>query len=148
MKLILTQEVNGLGSAGDVVEVKDGYGRNYLVPRGYGIQWSKGGEKEVQSIRRARKSRDIADLGSAREVRDQLSGLKVKLAARSGATGRLFGAVTTAEIAAAVKEAGGPQLDRRRIELTTPVKTLGHYQATVKLHADVSAKLAFQVVPG
>ncbi len=118
MKVILTQEVSGLGTPGDVVEVKDGYGRNYLLPQGFGIRWSKGAEKEVTNIKRARGAREIRDLGHANEVKAQLEGLKVNLQVRAGDGGRLFGSVTPVEIVDAVKAAGGPSLDRRRLELS------------------------------
>jgi large subunit ribosomal protein L9 len=146
MKLILTQEVTGLGGPGEVVEVKDGYGRNYLVPRGLAIAWTKGSEKQLATIRRAREVRDIADLGRADEVKSQLESLAVKLPVRAGEGGRLFGSVTVADIVAAVSRAGGPQIDKRRIELGAPIKTVGAHRVTVKLHPDVSATLALDVV--
>jgi large subunit ribosomal protein L9 len=147
MKIILTHEVSGLGAAGDVVDVKDGYARNYLVPRGFAIRWTKGGEKDVEQIRRARKIREIATIEQANEVKAQLEGVKVRLATRSGDAGRLFGSVTPADIAAAIKAAGGPDVDKRRIELGTPIKTLGSHQVSVRLHADVAAKVGVEVVP-
>ena len=146
MKLILTQEVAGLGGPGDVVEVKDGYGRNYLVPRGAAIRWTRGGEKQVTSIRRGREVREIADLGHAKDVKGQLEGLKVKLPVRAGESGRLFGSVTVADIADAVTKAGGPQVDKRRIEIGSPIKTVGAHQVTVRLHPEVVATLTVQVV--
>ena len=146
MKLILTQEVTGLGGPGEVVEVKDGYGRNYLVPRGLAISWTKGGEKQIATIKRAREVRDIADLGRADEVKSQLESLSVKLPVRAGEGGRLFGSVTVADIVAAVSRAGGPQIDKRRIELGAPIKTVGAHRVTVKLHPEVSATLALDVV--
>jgi large subunit ribosomal protein L9 len=146
MKIILTQEVSGLGTPGDVIEVKNGYGRNYLLPQGFAIQWSKGAEKQVTVIKRARSAREIRDLGQANEVRDQLSGLKVTLTARSGNGGRLFGSITPAEIVDAVKAAGGPALDRRRLELTGPIKTTGSYNVQVKLHPEVTATFPVNVV--
>jgi large subunit ribosomal protein L9 len=146
MKIILTQEVSGLGTPGDVVEVKNGYGRNYLLPQGFAIQWSKGAEKQVTVIKRARSAREIRDLGQANEVKDQLSNLQVKLTARSGSGGRLFGSITPAEIVDAVKAAGGPVLDRRRLELTGPIKTTGSYNVQVKLHPDVTATFPVNVV--
>ena len=146
MKIILTQEVSGLGTPGDVVEVKNGYGRNYLLPQGFAIQWSKGAEKQVTVIKRARSAREIRDLGQANEVKEQLSSLKVTLAARSGTGGRLFGSITPAEIVDAVKSAGGPSLDRRRLELTTPIKTTGSYNVQVKLHPEVTATFPVNVV--
>lgn len=146
MKLILTQEVTGLGSPGDVVEVKDGYGRNYLLPRNYAMKWTRGAQTQIESIRRARKSREIADLGHAQEIAKQLGGLKVTLSARSGASGRLFGSVTSAEIVEAVRTAGGPGLDRRRVEVKNPIKTIGAHEVRVRLHPEVSAKVALTVV--
>lgn len=147
MKLILTQELAGLGTAGDVVEVKDGYGRNYLLPRGYAIRWTKGAEKEVVSIRRARSAREIRDRGQADEVAEQLSGLDVRLSARAGSGGRLFGSVTPAEIVEAVKAAGGPALDRRRLELPGTIKSTGSHQVRVRLHPEVTASFDLAVLP-
>jgi large subunit ribosomal protein L9 len=147
MKIILTHEVSGLGAAGDVVEVKDGYARNYLIPRGFAIRWTKGGEKDVEQIRRARRIREIATIEQANEVKNRLEGVQVRLATRSGNAGRLFGSVTPADIASAIKAAGGPEVDKRRIELGTPIKTLGSHQVTVRLHADVAAKIGVEVVP-
>ena len=146
MKIILQQEVSGLGTPGDVVEVKNGYGRNYLLPQGFAIQWTKGAEKQVSVIKRARSAREIRDLGQATEVRDQLNGLKVTLTARSGTGGRLFGSITPAEVAEAVKAAGGPSLDRRRLELPGHIKTTGTYTVQVKLHPEVTATFPVNVV--
>ena len=146
MKIILTQEVSGLGTPGDIVEVKDGYGRNYLLPQGFAINWSKGGEKQVSSIRRARSAREIRDLGHAKEVQGQLEALRISLPVRAGSGGRLFGSVTPGEVAQAVKSAGGPDLDRRRIELPGHIKSIGQYQVQVRLHTDVVAKFALNVV--
>ena len=148
MKLILTSEVSGLGGPGDIVEVKDGYGRNYLIPRGVAIRWTKGGEKQVASIRKAREAREIRDLGQATEIRDRLAGLRVKHTARAGQGGRLFGSVTPADIVAAVKEAGGPELDRRRIEISTPIKTVGSHQVSIRLHPELTTTLDLEVVGG
>ncbi|MFE5481484.1 MULTISPECIES: 50S ribosomal protein L9 [Streptomyces] len=146
MKIILTHEVSGLGAAGDVVDVKDGYARNYLVPRGFAIRWTKGGEKDVAQIRRARKIHEIATIEQANEIKAQLEGVKVRLAVRSGDAGRLFGSVTPADIASAIKSAGGPDVDKRRVELGSPIKTLGSHQVSVRLHPEVAAKLGVEVV--
>ncbi|MEU9118643.1 50S ribosomal protein L9 [Streptomyces sp. NPDC048506] len=146
MKIILTHEVSGLGTAGDVVDVKDGYARNYLVPRGFAIRWTKGGEKDVAQIRRGRKIREIATIEQANEVKSQIEGVNVKLAVRAGDAGRLFGSVTQADIASAIKAAGGPDVDKRRIEVASPIKTLGAHQVSVRLHAEVVAKLGVEVV--
>ena len=146
MKIILTHEVSGLGTAGDVVDVKDGYARNYLVPRGFAIRWTKGGEKDVAQIRRARKIHEIATIEQANEIKARLEGVKVRLAVRSGDAGRLFGSVTPADIASAIKAAGGPDVDKRRVELGSPIKTLGSHQVSVRLHPEVAAKLGVEVV--
>jgi large subunit ribosomal protein L9 len=147
MKLILQQEVSGLGAAGDVVEVKDGYGRNYLIPRGAAIRWTRGAEKQIESIRRARESREIRDISTAEQVQTQLEQLDVNLQVRAGEAGRLFGAVTPADIAGAVKSSGGPEVDKRRIEVGNPIKTLGVHQVSIRLHDDVSATSNVNVVP-
>jgi large subunit ribosomal protein L9 len=146
MKLIITQEVAGLGSPGDIVEVKDGYGRNFLVPRGYAIAWTKGGEKQVATIKRARDSRTVRDLGHAQEIKRDLEKLSVKLPARAGGGGRLFGSVTAADVVDAVTRAGGPQLDRRRLQLAGGIKSLGKHQVPVVLHPDVTANVALEVI--
>ena len=146
-KLILTHEVTGLGAPGDVVDVKDGYARNYLLPRGLATGWSKGAEKDIASIRKARKSREISTVEGAAAVRDSLQSKSILVSARAGASGRLFGAVKTGDIADAVLAAGGPSLDKRKIEIDQPIKALGEYQVKVRLHADVAATLDVRVVP-
>jgi large subunit ribosomal protein L9 len=145
MKLILTREVAGLGLAGDIVEVADGYGRNFLVPRGAAILWSKGAEKQIVQIKRSRDAREIRDLGHAREVKADIEALTVSLGARAGKDGRLFGSITAGDIAAAVRDAGGPVLDRKRIQIDGHIKTLGTHTVTVELHPDVVASLPVQV---
>ena len=148
MKLILTQEVTGLGGPGDLVEVKDGYGRNYLVPRGLAIRWTKGGESQVAALRRGRAAREISDLGEARQVADQLAALEVTLSSRAGEGGRLFGSVTTADVVEAVAAAGGPKLDRRRLELPSAhIKNVGTHAVSVRLHPEVTASVTVEVVP-
>jgi large subunit ribosomal protein L9 len=147
MKLILTQEVSGLGAPGDVVEVKDGYGRNYLVPRGLALLWTRGGEKQISTIKRARDVREVRDVGHAQEIKSQLEQLSVKVPARAGEGGRLFGSVTVADVVAAVKASGGPDIDRRRVELSGQIKTVGAHAVTVRLHPDVAATIALDVVP-
>jgi large subunit ribosomal protein L9 len=147
MKLILTQEVDGLGAPGDVVEVKDGYGRNYLVPRGLGIRWTRGGEKTIESIKTARASRAARDEDHAKEIKTKLQANPVNGKVRAGEGGRLFGAVTTSEIADAIGEVSGEKVDRRTIVVTNPIKTLGAHEVSVKLHDEVSATVALNVVP-
>ena len=146
MKLILTQDVPNLGAPGDIVEVKDGYGRNYLVPQGLAIVATKGAEKQVATIRRAREVREVRDLGHAKEIQAQLADLQVTLPARSGDGGRLFGSVTTADVVEAVAKAGGPKLDRRLVTLAAPIKATGNHTATVKVHPEVEAQVTVQVV--
>jgi large subunit ribosomal protein L9 len=148
MKLILTQEVTGLGTPGDIVEVKDGYARNFLLPRGLAVAWTKGGEKQVASIRAARRTREIKTLEDAKAVQALLEARPVTLTAKAGANGRLFGAVTPADVAEAVVRVGGPQVDRRKVELPQAIKAVGDYTVHVRLHADVQAKVAVKVVAG
>jgi large subunit ribosomal protein L9 len=146
MKLILTQEVTGLGSAGDVVEVKDGYGRNFLIPRGFGIRWTRGGEKTIESIKKSRDARAVRDADHAVEVKNTLEGSTYSVKVRAGEGGRLFGAVTAADIAAAITEGGG-EVDKRTIVVGNPIKSLGAHSVTVRLHDDVEAKVSLNVVP-
>jgi len=150
MKLILTQEVGGLGSAGDIVEVKDGYGRNFLIPRGFAIRWTKGGERTVESIRKARSSREVRDLDHAQEIKARLEGTTVNLPVRAGEGGRLFGAVTVNDIAGAINSAAGEKdaIDKRKIIVGNPIKSLGTHQVTVKVHDELDALVNLNVVAG
>ncbi len=145
MKLILTNEVTGLGGPGDVVEVAGGYGRNYLVPRGLAMRWTRGAEKQIELIKRSRAARDIRGLDDAREAAKRLSATTVRLRVRAGASGRLFGSVSPSDIADAVRASGGPELDRRRIEVAVPIRTVGSHQVTVRLHPEVNATLDVEV---
>ena len=145
MKLILTHDVAGLGQAGEVVEVKDGYGRNYLIPRGYATAWTKGGQKQVDQIAEARRKRAIASLDEAHALRDSLQADTLQIAKSAGENGRLFGAVTTGEIADAIKEAGAGSVDKRKIEITTPMRSLGEYSVLVRLHPEVQATVDVKV---
>ena len=148
MKLILTQEIEGLGTPGDIVEVKDGYGRNYLVPRGLAIGWTKGAEKQITTIRRARDARAIKGKEHATEVKNQLEKLAVTLDVKAGDKGRLFGSVTPADVAGAIKASGGPLVERRAIEIAAPIKTTGKHEVSVQLHPEVSATVNLEVVSG
>ncbi|MDR1767448.1 MAG: 50S ribosomal protein L9 [Propionibacteriaceae bacterium] len=145
MKLILTSNVDHVGIPGDIVEVKDGYGRNYLLPRGYAIAWSKGAEKQIDGIKRARDAREIRSVEHAAEIREQLEALKVRLQVRAGASGRLFGAVTPADVAVAVKKAGGPAIDKRSVEIAKPIKVVGSHTVGVKLTSGVVAHIELDV---
>ncbi len=148
MKLILTQEVDGLGGAGDIVEVKNGYGRNYLIPRGVATRWTKGGQKQVDSIKAARASRSVRDHDHAADLQRKLQAGPVDLKVRAGAEGRLFGAVTVSDIAEGLTAVAGEEIDKRTIAVTNPIKSLGAHTVAVKLHDDVSAQVALNVIPG
>jgi large subunit ribosomal protein L9 len=149
-KIILTTDVANLGGPGDLVEVKDGYARNYLLPRGYAIVATKGAEKNVRTIRRAQESRRIRDLDHAKEVKATLEGLgTIQLSAKAAeGSKKLFGSVTTAEIVSAIKAAGGPLLDKRVVETSGHIKTTGKHQVSVRLHPDVEAGVRIEVKAG
>jgi large subunit ribosomal protein L9 len=146
MKLILTADVPNLGAPGDIVEVKDGYGRNYLLPRSLAITATRGAEKQVAAIKRSQQARQIRDLGHAKEVAGQLGGLSVTVRAKAaGDSGRLFGSVTPADVVEAIRAAGGPPLDRRAVEVPGQIKTVGTHAVTVRLHPEVTAELDIAV---
>jgi len=148
MKLILTAEIDHLGSAGDTVEVKDGYGRNYLLPRGLAIVASRGAERQADEIRRARDTKSIRGLEHAKEVETAIAALgPVKLPARTaGDSGKLFGSITAADVVAAIKKAGGPNLDKRTVQLPKAhIKTIGTHPITVRLHPDVNVAVSLSV---
>ena len=147
MKLILTQEVAGLGDAGDIVEVKDGYGRNYLLPRGLAIGWTRGGEKQVTQIKRARKSREIRNLAHAKEVKAEIEALTVNVPAKAGDSGKLFGSVTNTDVMNAIKAAGGPLVEKRNVQISAPIKKTGSHTVAIDLHPDVVARVTIEVVP-
>lgn len=144
-KVILTNEVQGLGSAGDVVEVKNGYARNYLVPQGYAVNWSRGGEAQVAQIRAAREARALASVEDAQTLKAKLQAGKIRLFAKTGTDGRLFGSVKPAAVAAAVAEAGIGEIDKRKITVPT-IKSTGEYGATIHLHEGVDAEVTLQVI--
>jgi large subunit ribosomal protein L9 len=149
MKLILTAEVDHLGSAGDTVEVKDGYGRNYLLPRGLAIATSRGAERQAEEIRRAREIKTVRDLDHANELKAAIEALgPVSLTGRAaGSAGKLFGSVTTSDVVAAIKKAGGPNLDKRTVELPKAhIKSVGNHTVTVRLHPDVVVAVPLSVV--
>jgi len=145
-KLILTNEVTGLGAPGDVVEVKNGYARNYLIPQGHAVAWSRGAEKQIDQIKAARAAREHATLEEAQTFKAALEAAKVKVSAKAGKEGRLFGSVTAADIAAAVEAAGIGSVDKRKIEVVSAIKSVGDHEATVRLREDLVAVIALQVV--
>lgn len=146
MKVVLTQEVRTLGSPGDVVEVADGYARNFLIPRGLAQRATKGALKQVDTIRRTREVREIRDLEKARELADSLAALSIRVNAKAGEGGRLFGQVTPQSVAEAITKAGGPKIDKRRLHIDGPIKSLGVHRATLRLHPEVEADLSIEVV--
>lgn len=148
MRLILTQDVPHLGAPGDLVEVKDGFGRNYLVPQGLAILATRGAEKQVANIRRARDARTVRDQAHANEIKQALEKLTVTLTAHAGDAGKLFGSVTSADVATAITKAGGPKLDKRSVVIAHPIKSVGSHTVTVKVHGDVEVKLPVTVVAG
>ncbi|WP_018178869.1 50S ribosomal protein L9 [Jongsikchunia kroppenstedtii] len=147
MKLILTAEVENLGVAGDTVEVKDGYGRNFLLPRGLAIVASRGAIKQVEGIRRSQEARAVRGLDHANELKQAIEGLEVSLDVKTHDSGKLFGSVTAADVAAAIKAAGGPVVDKRTVELPKGhIKATGKYPVVVNLHSDVAATFNLDVV--
>lgn len=149
MKLILTQDVPGLGGPGDVVEVKDGYGRNYLLPRGLAIVATRGAQKQADEIRRARESKAVHDREHADEIKAALLAvtpvaLAVKVAADSS---KLFGSVTANDVAVAIKKAGGPSIDKRIVRMPRAhIKEIGTHTVSVHLHPEVEAEITVEVV--
>lgn len=147
MKLILTADVPNLGAPGDLIEVKDGYGRNYLLPRSLAIVATRGAQKQVAAIQRARNARQIRDLGHAKEVAGQLGDLSITVRAKAaGDSGRLFGSVTPTDVVEAVRAAGGPLLDRRAVEVSAQIKAVGTHTVTVRLHPEVTTEVQIAVV--
>ncbi|MFM6963720.1 MAG: 50S ribosomal protein L9 [Micrococcales bacterium] len=144
-KLILTNQVSGLGAAGDVVEVKNGYARNFLLPRGFAIVWTKGGEKQVEQIKSAREARAIASAEDAQNLKNRLEEKAIRLSAKAGVGGRLFGAIKTADVAAAVLAAGIGELDKKKIEIPSPIRTSGEHVALVHITGGLVAKVTLQV---
>jgi len=145
-KLILTHEVTGLGAPGDVVDVKNGFARNYLIPQGFAVAWTRGGEKQIDSIKAARVAREHATLEEAQDLKARLEATKVTLTVKAGEGGRLFGSVKTTDVANAAAAAGLGTLDKRKIEITTPIKVTGIHEATVRLRDDLVATITIQVV--
>jgi large subunit ribosomal protein L9 len=145
MKLILTREVAKLGTAGDVVTVKDGYARNFLLPRGAAIAWTVGGEKQIEGIRRARAAREVRDIDHAKEIKAALEAAKVTVAVKTGTAGRLFGSVTDKDIAAAIKSVTKLDIDRHNIKTSGHIKKTGSYSVKVSLGHNVVATVSFTV---
>jgi len=151
VKLILTADVPGLGGPGDIVEVRDGYGRNFLLPQNKAIVATKGAEKQVATIKRAQVAREIRGTEHANEVKQALENLSGKLTIVARTTGdgsKLFGSITSIDVAAAIKAAGGPTVDKRSIETGGHIKSVGSHPVSVKLHPGVTASVQLVVTPG
>jgi large subunit ribosomal protein L9 len=151
MKLILTAEIDHLGSSGDIVEVKDGYGRNFLLPRGLAVVASRGAERQAEEIRRAREAKSVKGLEHANEIKTAIEGLgPVELSVKAAPdTGKLFGSVTAGDVVAAIKKAGGPNLDKRTVRLPkSHIKSVGTHPIALRLHPDVDAAVSLNVVAG
>jgi large subunit ribosomal protein L9 len=146
MKVILRSDVSTLGKRGDILDVSDGYARNYLVPKGLAMKASVGAEAQAASMRRARDLRDAQDRAAAEALATTLVPKVITLAARAGTEGRLFGSVTASDIAAAVEAQTNVVIDRRKIVLAEPIKTLGTHTVPVKLHVDVEFPVTLDVV--
>jgi large subunit ribosomal protein L9 len=145
-KLILTHEVTGLGAPGDVVDVKNGFARNYLIPQGFAVAWTRGGEKQIDSIKAARAAREHATLEEAQDLKAKLQANAVTLTVKAGEGGRLFGSVKTTDVADAVAAAGLGTVDKRKIEISAPIKATGEHEATVRLRDDIVATITLKVV--
>jgi large subunit ribosomal protein L9 len=147
MRIILRSDVDKVGKKGDVCEVADGFARNYLVPKGLAMAASDGALQQAQAMRRSRDVKDAKDRESAEAVARQLVPAVIRIPAKAGTEGRLFGSVTSAEVASAVEAQTGIAIDRRRLHLDEPIKTLGSHEVPVKLHADVEFRVTLEVVP-
>ena len=146
MKVVLRDDVENLGTKGDVVDVADGYARNFLVPRGLAMKATKGVLAQAESMRRSRAAKEVRDREAAQAQAAQLAGTRVEIKARAGVEGKLFGSVTSADIADALKAQFGVEVDRRRIALDEPVKEISEVEVAVKLHTDVVVPVIVVVV--
>jgi large subunit ribosomal protein L9 len=146
MKVVLRDDVETLGQKGDVVDVADGYARNFLVPRGLAIRAQSGVVRQAEAMRRNRSARELRDREAAQALADRLAGKTLSVPARAGEGGKLFGSITAADIVAALQEQLGIELDRRRLSLDEPLKELGVVELPVRLHTDVVATLTVDVV--
>ena len=145
MKIILRADVNGVGKRGDVCDVADGYARNLLLPKGLAMKASAGAAGQATAMRRARDVRDASDRTAAQEIATKLVPTRIAISARAGAEGKLFGSVTTTEIADAVLAQTGIELDRRDLHLDEPIRTVGEHTATARLHAEVEFPITIDV---
>ena len=146
MKVILRADLDGVGKRGDVLDVADGYGRNFLLPRGLAMKATAGATQQASSMRRARDVRDASDRSAAQDIATKLVPTRITLTARAGAEGKLFGSITTADIVDAVQEQTGIELDKRNVHLDEPIRSVGEHSATARLHAEVEFPISLDVV--
>ena len=146
MKVILKQDVDRLGDAGDIVTVADGYANNFLVPRNLAMKATQGAVADAEAIRTARVKREAKTLGELQEVKTRLEGTTVRIEAKAGEDGTLYGSVGTGAVADAIRAASGVQVDKRKIALDKPIKHTGDMDLEIKLHRDLTATVTLQVV--
>ena len=146
MRVVLRDDVESLGKKGDLVDVADGYARNYLVPRGLAMKATRGVVQQAEAMRRNRDAREVRDRQAAEALVPQLAAKRIEVKARAGEGGKLFGSVTTTDIVAAVQEQTGVVLDRRNVSLDEPIRELGSVEVGVKLDAGVEATVGVDVV--
>jgi large subunit ribosomal protein L9 len=146
MKLLLRSDVDGVGKKGDVVDVADGYGRNFLVPKGFAVKATDGVETQAKAMRRSRDLKDAADRGAAEEVAKQLVPTVITISAKAGPEGRLFGSVTAADVVEAVREQTGVELDRKSLSLDEHIKDTGTHTVPARLHSEVQFQITVEVV--
>ena len=147
MRVVLRTDIDKVGKRGDIIDVADGYARNYLLPKGHAIVASNGVTSQAGAMRRARDLKDAKDRESAEVVARKLVPMVIRIPARSGPGGKLFGSVTSADVVDAVAEQAKVNLDRRRLHLDDPIKSLGTHEVPVKLHADVEFRVTVEVIP-
>ena len=146
-KIVLNRDVDNLGVAGDVVEVRSGYARNYLLPLGFATKWTKGAQRHIDQMLEAKRRHEIQSVGDAIALRERIQEGDALVVARiAGSNGRLFGAVTPKLVAEALTAAYGVKIDSRAVELSQTIKTLGEYPVAVKLHSEVIARTVVQVI--
>lgn len=148
MKVVLREDVETLGNKGDLVDVADGYARNFLVPRGFAIKATKGVVAQADAMRRNRAARDARDRAAAEEIAARLEGSRIPITARAGEGGKLFGSITSADVAEAIAGAAQAEIDRKAITLGEPLKELGEVEVPVRLHPEVTATVTVEVVAG
>jgi len=146
MRVVLRTDVDNLGKRGDIREVADGFARNYLLPKGHAIVAGSGVDAQAAAMRRARDRRDARDREAAETVARQLVPAVIRIPARAGAEGKLYGSVTSADVVTAVSDQTGIDLDRRRLHLEEPIRSLGTHEVPVKLHSDVEFRITIEVV--